>query len=365
MEINEFQALKNRWNDCLNESLDNYVFSTWEWLSAWWKHFGERKRLIILLIEDKNKIFAIAPFVYSSHNFLGFGNLKNISFLGSPQSDYATFILKEKKVKFLELFFDYLNAHIDWDYLDLQNIPESTASADLLREISLKKQFKHWEESESDLCPYLPLPNSMDVLMNGLGRSMRRNLRRYLRKLKEKYRVELKKYNEIGSVKEAMKTFICLHQNRWKSKGELGAFNNPSFRNFHIDVAKCFAEKGWLGLYFLTANDEPISAEYNFEYNQKSYNYLPGWDDEYSQYRIGSLTQMHIIENCIRKGLKEYDMMRGNEPYKSEWTTLARKNLEVRFVRKGTFPRIYNWLIQKKRFDNLFSKLRLSLKLQS
>jgi CelD/BcsL family acetyltransferase involved in cellulose biosynthesis len=362
-EFNEFQTLKDRWNDSLSKSLNNDVFSTWEWLSTWWKHFGEGKRLVILLIEDKNKTLAIAPFMYSKHSFLSFGNLKKISFVGSPESDYTGFILREKKRKFLELFFDYLNGHIDWDYLELKDIPETSASADLLRRIPLEKQYEHWDERVCNLCPYVLLPSSMDVFMKELGRSMRRNLRRYLRKLKKEYRVELKKYNEIGSVKEAMETFIRLHQKRWKSKGEPGGFNNPFFRNFHIDVAKCFAEKGWLGLYFLTANDEPISAEYNFEYNEKNYNYLPGWDVEYSQYRVGQLIQMHIIEDCIQKGLKEYDMMRGDEPYKSEWTTLARKNLEVRFVRKGTFPRIYNWLIKKAAFDNLTLKLRLSLKL--
>ena len=192
-EFNEFQTLKERWNDSLNRSLDNSVFSTWEWLSTWWKHFGKGKSLVILLIEDKNEIFAIAPFVYSKHSLLGFGNLKKISFVGSPESDYNSFILKEKKLKSLELFFGYLNSHFDWDYLDLQDIPETAASADLLRRIKLKKQFKNLKDRVCKSCPYLPLPDSMDVLMKGLGRSMRRNLRRYLRKLKEKYRVELKK----------------------------------------------------------------------------------------------------------------------------------------------------------------------------
>lgn len=360
-EFNEFETLKDRWNHTLYESLDNNVFSTWEWLSTWWKHFEERKRLTILAIEDRNEIQAIAPFVYSKLNFLRFGSLKKISFVGYPQSDYATLILKEKKERYLELFFNYLNDHIDWDYLDLQDIPETDASTDLLRRI-LKKQFKHSEEKVCNVCPYLPLPSSVDIFMKGLGQNKRRNLRRYLRKLKKEYRVEFKKYDDIGSVEEAMKTFFRLHQTRWKSKGEPGAFNDPTFRDFHIDVASLFATKGWLGLYFLTANNEPISAEYNFEYNHKSYNYLPGWDAEYSRYRVGSLTQICAIENCINRGLKEYDMMRGNEPYKSEWTNFARKNLEARVVRKGAFPRMYNWIMKKTTFRYLSSKLRLSLK---
>jgi hypothetical protein len=58
MELNEFQSLEDRWNITLKDSPSKTIFSTWEWLSTWWKHFGEGKKLVILLIENKNR-FAI------------------------------------------------------------------------------------------------------------------------------------------------------------------------------------------------------------------------------------------------------------------------------------------------------------------
>lgn len=360
-ECNEFQTLRDRWNDYLNVSLDNNVFSTWEWLSIWWKHFGKGKQLIILFIEDENEISAIAPFVRSKHRFLGIGNLKKISFAGSPDSDYNGFILKEKKIIFSELVFDYLNKHVDWDYLELTDIPKNSATMDLLCMVPLKEMYKHLEIGQGDVCPYVSLPNSMDAFLKDLGHNARKNLRRCSRKLEEEYCVELKKYDEIGSVKEAMEIFFRLHQMRWKSKGELGAFNKPVFRDFHIDVAKCFAEKGWLKLNFLTVNDEPITAQYGFEYNQKVYSYLSGWNPDYSQYMIGSLATMYDIQRSIQKGLKEYDLMRGSEAYKGLWTTKARKNLEIRFVKKGLSPRIYNLLAKSSKIGFLFSKLGISM----
>jgi CelD/BcsL family acetyltransferase involved in cellulose biosynthesis len=357
VEFNEFQSLKDRWNESLSESLDNNIFSTWEWLSIWWKHFGEEKKLVILLVEDKNEILAIAPFVLSRCSLFGFGGLKKISFVGSPDSDYNSFILKERNIKLLESILDYLNNHIEWDYLELEDISEISASMDLLRRIPLKKPYKHWEERQSTLCPFLTLPNSMDVFMKGLSKNMRQNLRRYSRKLEGEYRVEFKNYDEIGSVEEAMETFFQLHQKRWESRGDLGAFNKPLVRNFHIDIAKCFAEKGWLRLYFLTVNDKPISTYYSFEYNQKVYYYLGGWDPEYSRYMIGSLFMMYDIGKCIQRGLKEYDLMRGIEPYKTRWTTKARKNITVSFVRKGLFPQIYSWLIKRDKIHKAYALL--------
>jgi len=360
-ECNEFQTLRDRWNDSLNTSLDNNVFSTWEWLSIWWEHFGKGKQLIILSVEDKNEILAIAPLTCSKHKFLGFGNLKKISFAGSPESDYNTFILKEKKEKFSELIFDYLNVHVDWDYLELEDIPEKSATIDLLYTAPVKMQYKCWETEQNDMCPYISLPNSMNAFLAGLSSNMRRNLKRYSRKLGEKCRLELKNYDEIGSVKEAMKTFFRLHQMRWESEGGLGAFNSPKIRGFHIDIAKCFAEKEWLDLNFVTANDEPIAATYGFDYNQKAYVYLTGWDPTYSHYMIGNLAHMYSIQKSIQKGLKEYDLMRGDELYKRLWTKKARKNFEIRFVQKGFSSRIYKWLTKNTKIDFLFSKLGIPM----
>jgi CelD/BcsL family acetyltransferase involved in cellulose biosynthesis len=359
-EYNDFEILKDEWNDFLNGSVENNVFSTWEWLSTWWRHFGEGKKLVILLIEEEKRVSAIAPFVFSKHNFLGFGNLDKISFVGSPESDYNSFVLKERNLKFLELFFDYLTEHFDWDYLELEDVPEDGPSMDLIRGLPLKTLYKNWEERQSSLCPYLPLPFSMDVLIGKLGRMMRYNLKRYSSKLEREHRVELKEYDEFGSVKEAMQIFFNLHQKRWESSGELGAFNTQLFRDFHVDLATCFAKKGWLSLDFLTVDDKPVAAKYCFKYNQKAYVYLGGWDPDYSRYRVGTLSAMYEIEKCIQGGLREYDMMRGNEPYKRLWTTKARRNLELRFVRKGFSSRLYCWLTKKKRINILLSKLGLT-----
>lgn len=357
VEFNEFKDLKDYWNDCLMQSLDNNIFSTWEWLSTWWKHFGEGKNLVILSVESEKEILAIAPFVLSKCNFFGLHGFKKLSFVGSPDSDYNSLILKERNVKLLELIFNYLNDHIDWDYLELKDIPENSGTIDLLRSMCLKRRHKYWDERQSTLCPFLILPNSMDVFMKRLSKSMRENLRRYSRKLEREYRVELKNYDEIGSIEEAMETFFQLHQKRWESKGDLGAFHKPQMRNFHIDIAKCFAKKGWLRLYFLTANDEPVSTHYSFEYNQKIYFYLGGWDPEYSKYMVGSLFMMYDIEKCIQKGLKEYDLMRGIEPYKMKWTKEVRKNINLSFARKGLSSRIYSWLDKKKRIRKAYALL--------
>ena len=120
-------------------------------------------------------------------------------------------------------------------------------------------------------------------------------------------------------------------------------FSNGAERSFHIDVANAFAKKGWLSLFFLLFNDRPVSSVYCYEYNNKLYAYLCGFDPEYARYRPGHLAVRNVIKYGIEKKLKEFDFLRGNEEYKMRWGTLVRNNLEFRITKKGLRSKIRNW----------------------
>ena len=45
-------SLRRDWNRLVDESRRPTVFLTWEWLHAWWIHFGKGLRLHLLLVRD-------------------------------------------------------------------------------------------------------------------------------------------------------------------------------------------------------------------------------------------------------------------------------------------------------------------------
>lgn len=349
--INQFLELRHDWNKVLERSRDNNVFLTWEYLSTYWKHFGKEKQLRILCAEDKNEIVAIAPLRQSCYNFanpFSYNVIEPLGYRGlAPEgADYTGLLLAEREAECLQLFLNYLVGQSDWDFIYLMDTPGTSIIPDLLAKMS--KNIPLISELEKGvICPYISLPTSIDILMSKLSKNLRQNLRKYMRRLEKDYRrVEFKKYDEFGSIKDAMTIFFKLHQKRWKSKHMLGVFNTQKLRDFYIDVAKLFADNGWLALYFLTANDEPIAAEYSFVYNLKMYFCLGGFDPDYSQYSVGNLTHQKAMEKCILNKIKEYDFLKGDEPYKFRWTTKYRRNLGIRFVNKSFNSHLYHWGIK-------------------
>ena len=355
-DFSEFEGLMGIWNEILQKSGDSDVFSTWEWLWCWWKHFGEKRNLRILVAQEKNEILGIAPLMLSKYRFLRLGKLRKIEFIGSPHSDYNNFILFKNPNKCQRLFLNRLMEFSDWDLLELRDIREGSTSAVTLQRICNNGTSK-LKLKVGTLCPYINLPNSLEIFVGRLSRNMRKNLRKRMRKIREKYKVEVKTQRDFDSVKKAMKTFFKLHQKRWRSKRRPGAFASATFRDFHSDLAQIFDKKGWLGLHFLAVNDEPIAAAYSFDYNRKKYGYLTGFDPDFERYGVGNLLKLCVVEYCVENGFREYDLTRDFEHYKADWATGVRKNLVARMVHKGWFARMYDRSVQNSFSELITSKL--------
>lgn len=346
----DFISLKERWQDVLRRC-DRSIFSTWEWLSIWWKHFRRDKRLLVLLAEDNGKILGIAPLMFSVHAMFGL-RMGKIEFIGTPASDYSNFILVEKGEEVLNMFIDYLvnNLTEKWDYIELREIPETAESLIYLNGISGKSklvQRRVLRAPRTNECPYLPLPKSFDVFLSRLNSKFRRDLRRYQRRLQEKFKVNFEDFSKTESYKEGMEIMFDLHQRRWRGKGHRSIFCDQKVHDFHLDVARSFSERGWLSLSSLLADGEAVASLYGFRYRSKLYAYISGMNPAYHRYGVGNLLLRQVLENCIEEELTEFDFLRGNEPYKYRWNSLTRKNFEVVLIQRGFLSWIQDWLGRK------------------
>jgi CelD/BcsL family acetyltransferase involved in cellulose biosynthesis len=210
------------------------------------------------------------------------------------------------------------------------------------------------------ICPFISLPESNDSFLHSIDSNLWKNIRRSMRNLEKDYgKAEMIKYDELGSVEKGMDIFFELHQKRWESKLMKGTFRRKEYRDFFTDTANQFANNGWLALYFLTVKDEPIAAQYCIEFGQKMYYVLGGFDTMYYKYSIGDLLTSKVIEYCIKKKIREYDFMRGNEPYKFRWTRQYRRNFGIRFVNSKFTSELYNSgikLLKQTKLDGILGK---------
>jgi CelD/BcsL family acetyltransferase involved in cellulose biosynthesis len=360
--LDELKALQTEWKTLLQNSVENNIFQTWEWIYLWLKHYGtkHRQQRILVLTQD-NDIVAIAPLMLSKYKFISLSRLPVLEFVGSPHSDYHSFIVSRIEPVYVQEIIKYIMAQDkEWDLFKLSNVPANSFLGTVLDNPALMPHPLH--KRSLNICPFSQLPESVDAFTQSLSRSLRYNLNRYMNKLKQHHQVSFQTFTDFDSLDHAMDALIQLHQLRRQSQGDDGIFADSTQRAFHRDIAEQFAANRWLMLTFLLVDKEPVAANYSFFYNSTVYFYQSGFNPDYTQYSVGHLLTYQVITDAIRQGATCYDMLSGDEPYKFQWVDTCQQNMEYYYIRQGVSSRVYQWVMNSPTTRSLGRKMGLTEK---
>jgi CelD/BcsL family acetyltransferase involved in cellulose biosynthesis len=259
--VDEFLKLEFTWNKMVTDCHLS-IFSNFEWLRIWWKHFGKNRKLLVLVAKENGQVLGIAPLMYSVYSKLKF-NVGVIEFISAPQSDYNDFIILNKREECLQGFIDYLkNIPERWNYVKLTNIPETSQNLKVIKQL-FKKTYPICKS------PYMTLPKSYDEFFNSLGHNLRHNLRKNQKALSTAFKMEFLDCSSTESSEFGMQSLFELHQKRWINKGCSGFLASEDMKSFHIEVSRVFAEKKKLNLLVLKLSDVPVAVSYGFKDDAK------------------------------------------------------------------------------------------------
>lgn len=184
-------------------------------------------------------------------------------------------------------------------------------------------------------CLYVELPDSWEAYLSSLSAHGRHAVRRKERKLFREHDVALTDYAQ-GRLEEGLHHLQGLHAARW---GGDGAFQDPVWERLHRHFAAALADGGRRGgqlwLTTLDLDGVPAAAWYGFSLGDTVYHYQCGRDPRWDRARVGSVLMGLMIRRAIERGYRRLDLLRGEEPYKTEWTQTARRCYEVVVFRTG------------------------------
>ncbi|MEP6755082.1 MAG: GNAT family N-acetyltransferase, partial [Chthonomonadales bacterium] len=213
-----------------------------------------------------------------------------------------------------------------FDLADLQQLrPDST----LLQGVGAVPQSSRKLAPEAirmDSCPYLELPSTWTELAARFGKKMRSNLGYYDRLLVRDYPDTTIYLCDESTLGQGMNDLFELHQQRWKSRLMPGVMGSKKAQRFHRMVAERFLACGWLRLHITNSGNKAVAALYCFSFHGRYYYYLGGFAPELGKYSLGTTLTMHAIQQSITEKCKEFDFLRGNEPYKYRWLPEERLN---------------------------------------
>lgn len=309
-----FERLEPEWNELLERSTANRVFSTWEWQSLWWAAYCPGKLWVIECRSDDGQLLGLAPWFIEDHASYG----RVVRSIGCVEvTDYLDLIVDRRYVAdVLECIAAYVSEHRgQFDVIDLCNLPETSPGYTDFPAVLSKYGFEV-KVTVQEVCPVIHLPDSWDAYLEMLDKKQRHEVRRKLRRVEGAPEViDWYIVDATRDLHEEMERFLRLMAASHTQKAVfLGDAQNIAFFKSIVPVA---FRNGWLQLSFLTIGGEAAAAYLNFDYGGKILVYNSGLlPDQYGHLSPGIVLLAYNIRYAIEAGRDLFDFLRGNEIYK-------------------------------------------------
>lgn len=318
--------------DALVERVGGDLFTTFDWCSIWWKHFGHGRRLELHTARHGDDLVAVLPFFRETIRWGPVG-LRVVRVVGCDHGVTTCNVAIEPQwiEPTARLLLEALESGGSWDLLHIGELPGYAENAPLLAE-ALRKCPQTGDvifgENEYPQNVF-DVPGDYESYLAGLSTKERRNVRRDERQLEQADGAVRLKPNGENELRCAFDDLIALHRTQWAARGRLGHFGDwPGVEEFHRDVAKALSARRRLAFVEVRAEGRVLASEYAGRFGRRLHWIIGGRSEEVTS-RIGFCA---LVRNAIRDGATVIDALPGSYDYKRRLgaKTLGVKTMTVR-----------------------------------
>jgi len=283
------------------------LFATWEWMSTWWQHFGAERPLTGVIARRPGGDPAALVAVYLSAR----RPLRVLRFVGSGPSDWlGPAHAPTDEGLAAEAMREALSDGPAWDLLlaerlrSVSVLPRGTSATLVVDEgfPILSFQGRSWEE-----------------LLSGYSANLRGQIGRLERRLERSHRLTYRLSTDPDRLDDDLSVLYGLHRARWQHAGS-GALD-PRRQAFHRDFARLAQARGWLRLWIMELDGEPVAAWYGFRFAGVEWYYQAGRDPNHDSGSVGFVLLCQSIRAALVDGADAYWFLRGGEHYKGRFTS--------------------------------------------
>jgi len=311
------------WGASWNAAAGSNFMLRSEWLESWWEAYQQgNERLAIARFSSRlNSETGFLP-GFVTKGLLG----RTYRWLGSGvvcSDDMRLLGAAAEQTAYAESAAGWLNSEQfraqfgRVDTIELEGYLESETSVKALIG-SLQAAGWSLEERSIGGAWRVSLPSTLEEYVNLLHKSRRRKVNKAKRLLTEG-KVRYEAISEWSQMDELWSEFVRLHQKRRESLGQSGCFSDPRFGIFlrHATERMAQNQRCWMGT--LWAGQEPIGINLNFQSGDSLGMYQSGMEMDRTELEPGHLLNYYSIGTAIERGIKWFDFLRGDEPYKEGW----------------------------------------------
>ncbi|MGZ2410825.1 CelD/BcsL family acetyltransferase involved in cellulose biosynthesis [Sphingomonas sp. F9_3S_D5_B_2] len=311
--IDELVALRSDWEALYQLGSPRNPFLSYDWTYAC---SGARERPaepFVLTMRMKGQLVGVAPMCIERAS--GFRVLR---FIADNRSDYLGFLRAEGSPEVEQILLKQLMSYQrEWDLVLLQQLTDSYTG---LHRDSLPGGFT-WHRTEWTIAPYCAGEGDWDSF-HKTGPSWLREMRKRRRRFaKEGGRTKCLTGAEAIANLDVV---AGIEARSWKGRQQTTRLQPGAGRDLFERAFESLGQRGELQLCLAYVGDEPVAFQIDFVLPDRLWHYQCAYVEDFRRSRAGSVLAYESLEKAWNEGLREFDYLAGDEPYKRERTTASR-----------------------------------------
>jgi CelD/BcsL family acetyltransferase involved in cellulose biosynthesis len=178
--------------------------------------------------------------------------------------------------------------------------------------------------------PYLEIRGNWDAYRARLKRKTRHEVDRLSRRLAAEGDVSLDVADGTVRLDELLTEGFALEASGWKTARGTAIISRPQTSAFYRGVARWASDCGMLSLAFLRLDGRAIAFSFALEEAGVYYVLKGGYDVAFGRHGPGILLRQALLARAFERGLKQYEFLGADEPWKRAWTSSVRDR--TRFI---------------------------------
>ena len=326
--LEELYSYRLVWDSLLPKTPRASFFHTFDWFATYWKHFGDERRMRVLVMRSGGTPIGIVPLCVQRERY----HIGEVRVLTYPLSDWGFWYSPIGPNQSASMFMAL--RHIrdtprDWDMVDLRWIPaedsNSSNATRAFRAAGWNPQKSLYQESSVVRLT----EHDWESYFASRSKKWRSETRRQLRALQRDHQLEFQRYRPEGAAEGddnprwgLFEDCLAISRNSWQAESKTGntlchEHVEPFLRDCHAVAAKL----GMLDVGLLRIDGRPAAFQYNYCYQGNVYGLRMGYDRNYSQQGLGNVVLNYTLEDSFVRGDRQLELGVGDYPFKQRLRT--------------------------------------------
>jgi len=319
-----FGSLAEDWEALYASCSAATPFQSYGWLESWWREYGSKGRLRLVLVRRDGRLVAAAPLMLRRR-----GPWRVLLPLGGDQTDFQDILVDDAYAPTAcQMVAQALVAEPGWHVLDVPQARPGAAAEHLYASWAGPR----WR-TRGSVCLEIPAGSLPDLL----ARLPAGNVHRVRTKLRKVEAAGIEARCVGGTDVEAgVHALLRLHEQQWRGRGINEEHLQPRFRRHLARSVNRMVDRGQAALVQYWLAGRLVATDLELVGHRFVGAYLVGFEPGLRrQVDVAMMMTAQAVVLAERRQRPVLSLLRGTEPYKMRFHPVAVRNRRLLLARRG------------------------------